>query len=264
MSAEAVKARKLKVERYDVDGVSVELRQAEVSDPLGYTTGGGSWTKIALRSQWEVWIDGVHRGYATMGAAPRSPWLALSLEPRQAQDQHSFKGVAGLYKILWPLRPGSTFESDNTRWAKDRTELARGFAQFHRDGRAPTLEEGLERERARLGAEAADKADRAASEARYAAQARVREVEAVATYFAVLRVHRETREGLEAMRERLGGQMTNFELLSLGRAIDDLRPPAKPSAVSWVEGSRAGHAREAPTALEAAYAAGEKLLSAEC
>lgn len=243
------RAPKRKTETYFVGGTMVEMRQ--VDPDKRDAADGDIMHGPAQRSKWEIWVDGVHRGYAFYPNGVANPWEVTTLEPQdlwtgydgwdtvawgEPDGEHGgwaarrWDGLMGILTKIKPLddeaKRGKPIDSEEYRPYEDyyfqwrtREQIAQHFVDFVREGRAPTREEVLERfvEAKQARAERAEQArlDKARrereSEERRAALAQAAEE--------AEQRRREILEGLESIRDRLRAELKNQEADALVQAI---------------------------------------------
>lgn len=232
-----VKTRKPKTERYEVDGSVVELIKMTPDQYRGYH---GLLTP-AVRSQWEVKVDGVLRGYVTYPLGV-GRWRAYSLLPREVRpygfewgkepahiyrawvdgpDHPELEGgwssYSGRFGGLTMLSPGT--ENSGGGW-QTRQAVARAWPAIIARGEAPDaarVEECIEEcreiaiEHARVKLE---------NEARYAREDAERKAAAAQKAEEAETARKEILEGLLSIRDRLAGHLTNHEADAICRAIE--------------------------------------------
>lgn len=227
---------KPKTERFDVDGVVVEL--VRMPPDLRRAYHGGP--EPVMRSQWEVKVDGELRGYVAYPMGVGGPWTAYSLLPPSVRPwgfEFGYDDVVRAWEA--PLEADGTYEKWSGRFAylsiidknpyadrhadkfwQSREDIARAWPRLMAEGKAPQIadvEVAIENSRQAVAEKAAKQQ---ADQERYARERAEREAKAKRDAEAAEERRRETLEGLESLRERLFMSMTNLELMALGRAIE--------------------------------------------
>lgn len=244
-----VKVKKPKVDTYHVDGLEVTMIQ--VTPDIEH----GLWedkVSYATRSKYEVRVNGGLVGFVFYPKGVGNPWVLTSLIPN-ACDQYSFHsdyvlaweppvenpdhpgmyklygGVMGLLQPLRPWRRDLEPDKDHGQWAntdvtdwwgwESREQIASFIPRFWLAGRMPGPE-GVIKKIAEAKAERIRRAEAARAEA---IAEKARDVQRAENRRLAVeeanRLRRETREGLETIRERFGADMTNFESAALAEAL---------------------------------------------
>ena len=233
---------KPKTERYEIDGVVVELVKMTPDTTRAYHGG----PEPVVRSQWKIKVDGVLRGYAVYPKGVGKPWQAYSLLPGAVKpygfefnserriirvwkdeptgDDGMWDHYNGRFGYLTPVYRDGTNNHSYLQVFTSREQIARAWPQVVAAGFAPVVEEVEQRivlcreiaaERKRQDAENSARIDRENAERRAREeQARVEAEER--------RV--ETLTGLESIRDRFSGQLTNLEAAALATAIERYEP----------------------------------------
>lgn len=232
---------KRKVERYEFGDDVVELRQV---DPDKRDCEADNFMAgPAQRSKWEVHINGVQHGYVFYPLGVGNPWIGCLLEPQRLLGYDGADGVRcwlgptgahggweetggkwdGLLGLLKRLEAPDDLKqrSHSTYGFRDRACAAEGFARAFKAGKVPDatgVDKMIAAERRRL---ADRKRQDAEDQARYTREKQEREAREAREATEREERRQEILAGLESAKERLGGQLSNLEMIALGRAIDD-------------------------------------------
>jgi len=234
------KPKKQKIEKYVFDGVTVELRQ--VAPDKRNAKPGTHMEGPAQRSKWEVHIGDTHLGFAFYPLGVANPWIGTTLEPQDLTNYDGLDGVRcwkgptgeyggwgetggmwdGLLGLLKRVEAPTDLKqrSNSTYGFRDRAGVADGFARAYKAGKLPDTA-GVNRKIATRRQEIADrKREDAERTARYTRERAESAAQQKRDAEAAEALRLETLEGLVSIRDRLGTQISNMELVALGRAID--------------------------------------------
>lgn len=214
------------VTRMEVDGSIVKIEAIDREVAYRYSDGSPSYRQ---RSLYKVLVDDVHRGYLSFPLGYGGRWVAVTLRPKnsyspyfkQTDEQRDEYGLIAYYRVA---SPGILAETENwgeypKHWT-DRNAILAAFPRMVALGRAPSREEEIaNRIEAKADFEERLRKD-AEDDARRTREREERERQRVLAATAAEEARQETLAGLESIRDRFAGQLTNLEALALGRAID--------------------------------------------
>lgn len=221
-------AKAKQVTRLEVDGSVVEIEPMDLEVQYHYSDGSANYRQ---RSLLKVLVDGVHRGYLTFPKGYGGKWSAAVLRPQNTTYDPSFhkhddedRNRYGIFSYYRVVSPGVLNEQENwgpheKAWV-DRNAILAAFPKMVALGRAPSPEEearNIVKMKRRYEEQKVEDAER---KARWARESIEREQQKVEAARAAEEARQETLAGLESIRDRYAGQLTNLEALALGRAID--------------------------------------------
>lgn len=221
-------AKAKQVTRMEVDGSVVEIEPMDLEVQYRYSDGSANYRQ---RSLYKVLVDGVHRGYLSFPKGYGGKWSAAVLRPQttvydpshhtHGEEDRTRYGLFSYYRIV---SPGVLNETENwgehERFWEDRNAILAAFPKMVALGRAPTPEQearNIIKMKQRYEEQKIEDAER---KARYARERDERERQQAEAARVAEEARQETLAGLESIRDRFAGQLTNLEALALGRAID--------------------------------------------
>lgn len=185
---------------YTVEGTEVVLTRVEPTYySFGYSTGNGERREhrsAEQKSRYEITVDGVLRGHVQIASGFGNPWHISAL------------GTIRSYAQDWERdRPVSVYSSSIKRAdpREDRDGMVLHVPRLIREGLLPTLEEIAKGKVEYAEQMARRKAEEDANRARWAKEREEREIVEAAK-------RKEVFDTLIGIRDRLQGQMSNFEV----------------------------------------------------
>jgi len=211
----------------EVEGSIVEVRPIDLEIQYTYSDGSPNYRQ---RSLYEVFVDDVKRGYIYFPKGYGGKWHVLALRPQQGyspsynkQDDEAKTrfGIAHYYKHL---SPGALNEKEDwgehARDWEDRNAILRAFPRMVALGRCPSPAEEIENHEAEKVKHAERVATDAANKIRWAEERAQQQAAEEARKQRAEEERIESLEGLTSIRDRLGAQLSNFEMVALTRAIE--------------------------------------------
>lgn len=221
-------AKAKQVTRMEVDGSVVEIEPMDLEVQYRYSDGSANYRQ---RSLLKVLVDGVHRGYLSFPKGYGGKWAVAVLRPQNTNYDPSFhthgeedRTRYGLFSYYRVVSPGILNEMENwgeyPKFWEDRNAILTAFPKMVALGRAPSPEEetrNIVRMKRLFENRKVEEAERTA---RYARERDERERAKTESARVAEESRQETLSGLESIRDRFAGQLSNLEALALGRAID--------------------------------------------